>query len=262
VKTTQRTEACVSEQPWDLSCSQERSSELGQTQTWSLPSVLSAVEGAMDGGGTSPATTTDSDPGAAARCSNVRAGTTAPGALSCSPKQDKCHVPDGYTQKRSICQAYWGGGDAIVDAVQCPDGGIHWQGVFMFSANYPYCVAWDSVAARLGLQECNKDRTICTKLTARHLNRMSTSAGVLMMKRMVCDEEGTCAVFKAGKCFDVGKKMFADKRNDFDKMRDSLGEQSQAWASLVVEQLKAGTATACGTTTKDHQIATAGIRGY
>ena len=79
--------------------------------------------------------------------------------------------------------------------MECPDGGIGWQGVFMLNTWNPYCAAWDSVAARLGLQACSSDKKTCTKLAARHLHKMSESAGVLMMKRMKCDDEG-CAVFK------------------------------------------------------------------
>ena len=169
--------------------------------------------------------------------------------------------------------------------MECPDGGIGWQGVFMQSHHYKFCAAWDSMAARLGLQECSKDRKTCTKLTARHLHMMSDSAGILVMKRMKCDEEG-CAVFKvthpfprdatpsgtlpymhellldcfqAGKCFDVGVKVFSSKKNTF--MLDTLGNQTQEWASLVVSQLKAGTATPCYKG-KDPKIATAGILGY
>lgn len=86
--------------------------------------------------------------------------------------------------------------DAIVDAVECPDGGIGWQGVFVMHNNQDsYCAAWDSQAARLGMQYCTRDRKTCTKLAARHLHKMSKSAGVLMMKRMKCDDEG-CSVFK------------------------------------------------------------------
>ena len=172
--------------------------------------------------------------------------------------------------------------DAIVDAVECPDGGIGWQGVFVTN-NRGYCAAWDSSAARLGLQLCTSDRKTCTKLAARHLHKMSESAGVLMMKRIKCDEKG-CAVFKvtmplprhddtpsdplftcccmmrvqAGKCFDVGQDVFSSKYNSV--MMDTMGDETQEWASLVVAQLKAGTTSECGD--EDQEIATAGILGY
>jgi hypothetical protein len=162
--------------------------------------------------------------------------------------------------------------DAIVDAVECPDGSIGWQGVLMtagysqLSGRDNICAAWDSQAARLGMQFCTLDRKTCTKLSARHLHKMSKSVGVLMMKRIKCDDEG-CAVFKAGKCFDVGQDVFSNINND--RMMDKMGDETQEWASLAVAQLKAGTATACGNTTGvmneddlDHKIATAGILGY
>jgi len=274
------------------------SSQLGEAS--GTPSgVESAVEEALEAAsldGTASSTTTtsmDSDPGAAARCSNMRANTTTPGDLDCVPRQDKCHVPRGWN-KKWMCQEYWSGGtctstsgwsqdecrekcidasdchsdcaskcgagcncngDAIVDAVECPDGGIGWQGVFI-AKHKGYCVAWDSKTARLGLQECTTDRKTCTKLAARHLYRMSKSAGVLMMKRIKCDEEG-CAVFKAGKCFDVGQDVFSSKSNI--RMVD-MGDETQEWASLVVAQLKAGTTSECGR--GDQKIATAGILGY
>ena len=72
---------------------------------------------------------------------------------------------------------------------------------------------------------------------------------------------------QAGKCFDVGQNVFSNKFND--QMVHTMGNETQEWASLVVGQLKAGTATACGNTTgvmneddKDHKIATAGILNY
>ena len=45
-------------------------------------------------------------------------------------------------------------------------------------------------------------------------------------------------------------------------MNETLAYQTQQWASLVVSQLKAGTATVCGNTTIDHKTATAGILGF
>ena len=45
-------------------------------------------------------------------------------------------------------------------------------------------------------------------------------------------------------------------------MIPNLANENQQWASLVVSQLKAGTATVCSNTTVDHKIATAGILGY
>jgi len=280
------------------------SSQLGEAS--GTPSgVESAVEEALEAAsldGTASSTTTtsmDSDPGAAARCSNVRANTTTPGDLDCVPVQDRCRTRDaghiGDKKWEWKCQEYWSGGtctstsgwsedecrekcsdasdchskcaskcgagcncngDAIVDAVECPDGGIGWQGVFWFQNDKGSCVAWDSNAARLGMQMCTSDRKTCTKLAARHLYRMSKSAGVLMMKRIKCDEKG-CAVFKAGKCFDVGQDVFSSKSNI--RMVD-MGDETQEWASLVVAQLKAGTTSECGR--GDQKIATAGILGY
>ena len=86
--------------------------------------------------------------------------------------------------------------------IKCPDGAIGWQGVLMtatashdYAASNYYCAAWDSLAARLGLQDCTPDGRICTKIMARHLHKMKKSAGVLMMKRIKCDNS-SCSVFK------------------------------------------------------------------
>jgi len=147
--------------------------------------------------------------------------------------------------------------------IPCPDGDIGWEGVPMTAgppnSGYYYCAAWDSEHAILGIQECTDDGKTCTKLSARHMHKMTKSAGVLMMKRMKCDEVG-CSVFKAGKCFDVGEDVFSHEMNGANSA--NFDNENRQWASLVVSQLKAGTATVCGTATKDHQIATAGILSY
>ena len=81
-------------------------------------------------------------------------------------------------------------------AVDCPDGGIGWQGVYVNGGSKNYCVAWDSVSARLGLLYCTPDKKTCTKLAARHGNSMTTGAGVLVMKRTHCEEDHKCTIFK------------------------------------------------------------------
>ena len=43
-------------------------------------------------------------------------------------------------------------------------------------------------------------------------------------------------------------------------MMDTMGNETQEWASLTVAQLKAGTTSECGL--EDQKIATAGILGY
>jgi len=245
VEAATRTEVCMSEQPWDTTCDQKRSSELeGPAGREKFGEDSSA------GGGDS--VSYGSDAGAAARCSNVRANTATTGDLECVPDQCNCYTPDGFKTSCTECEEYWGG------VVECPDGDIGWEGVYI-TGRAQYCAAWDSGAAKIGLQVCTADTKTCTKLAAQHLHKMSKSAGILVMKRMKCDDEVGCSVFKAGKCFDVGQDVFATHLNDWNP---NLTDEAQQWASLVVAQLKAGTATVCGNTTTDHDIATAGILGY
>ena len=129
--------------------------------------------------------------------------------------------------------------------VDCPDGDIGWEGVFMRrgykdGSDIPYCAAWDGEDAMLGMQQCTYDQEICTKVAARHLHLMGKSFGVLMLKRMMCDDEGcslssrcvrngfshSCRQWvdgqwphsllcgsQAGKCFDVGEDVFSDIDN-------------------------------------------------
>jgi len=81
----------------------------------------------------------------------------------------------------------------VCSVVGCPDGGIGWEGVYVDGK----CASWDSVTARLTQQICNDAKTVCTKMTTKHLHEMSKSAGVLMMKRVNCDADtGQCSVFK------------------------------------------------------------------
>jgi len=50
-----------------------------------------------------------------------------------------------------------------------------------------------------------------------HVNHMSRSAGVLIVKRSSCDSRtaaGKCAVFKAGLCIDLRKNVWTSSLND------------------------------------------------
>ena len=78
--------------------------------------------------------------------------------------------------------------------VACPDGGIAATGVWMSNVNgRSYCAAWDSDMAALGSMQC--DGLTCTKMQAAHIHATSRKCGVLMVKRLKCDEAG-CKVYK------------------------------------------------------------------
>lgn len=63
---------------------------------------------------------------------------------------------------------------------------------------------------------------------------------------------------QSGKCFDVGQDVFSHTNNA--QMLNTIGDETQQWASIVVAQLKAGTTRECDD--HDHKIAEAGILGY
>jgi len=56
---------------------------------------------------------------------------------------------------------------------------------------------------------------VCQKMQVIHVDKMSRSAGVLVMKRTSCDRDGKCSVFKAGVCIDLpGRDAWSYKIND------------------------------------------------
>jgi len=55
---------------------------------------------------------------------------------------------------------------------------------------------------------------VCSKMQVIHVNQMSRSAGVLVVKRSSCDSRtGKCSVFKAGLCIDVRKNVWSSSFN-------------------------------------------------
>jgi hypothetical protein len=104
---------------------------------------------------------------------------------------------------------------------------------------------------------------------AGHLHKMGKSAGVLFMKRIVCTDT-SCAVHKVGKCFDVGQDVFTYTSHieyNTDDLVKQRAQENTEWATLIVEQLKAGNATECATTgtlaqTISHNIFEVGLKGY
>ena len=83
---------------------------------------------------------------------------------------------------------------------------------------------------------------------------MSPSAGVFMLKRIKCNSDG-CKVFKLGECFDVSpEKPFKNCNwgqsnciytdgNSYEATK--LEQDTQAFAKLVLDQLRADTAKEC-----------------
>merc|ERR1711871_412754 len=59
---------------------------------------------------------------------------------------------------------------------------------------------------------------VCQKMQVLHVNHMSRSAGVLVVKRSSCGADGKCSVFKAGLCIDL--------RGDQDA-------RNNVWSSIV-----------------------------
>merc|ERR1711871_162822 len=56
-------------------------------------------------------------------------------------------------------------------------------------------------------------RQVCLKMQVRHVNTMSRSAGVFMLKRSSCSADGICAVFKTGLCIDLGWNVWSSSLN-------------------------------------------------
>jgi hypothetical protein len=77
------------------------------------------------------------------------------------------------------------------------------------------------------------------------------------MKRLKCDKSG-CVVYKAGRCFDVGKTVYKSIYTDV--MKSSMPQYNIAFAKLAVALLKSGATAACSS--KDAAIAKMGILGY
>jgi len=57
-------------------------------------------------------------------------------------------------------------------------------------------------------------RQVCQKMRVVHVDQMSRSAGVLMMKRTSCDADGKCSVFKAARCIDLRQNVWLSTFNE------------------------------------------------
>jgi len=171
------------------------------------------------------------DPGARARCKQTYQD-TAPGWLNCKPHQGKCWGHDWISEKthgKGACIKAWG-----CKAVLCPDG-IGEKGIFM---GYD-CAKWSAKQIAVGLLSCkgsqeSKSGMICTKATVKHIELMSQSSGMLMMKRTVC-KGSQCFVFKSGMCIDVGKNVWSSISNG--AIGAKMGRQGQAFAKLAEKLL-------------------------
>lgn len=152
------------------------------------------------------------DPGYCARCTKVTKDRR-PGGLLCRLiKGSKC-TKDVHTKV----------GFAHAIQANCPDGAIQSGGVWFtghdkkgHSECQSRCMEWTSETVVTGDQVCGSftgGQVLCTKAAVLHPNRMSKKAGVLVMKRLRCNHNHECAVFKAGLCINVGKDVWSSELN-------------------------------------------------
>lgn len=211
------------------------------------------------------------DPGSHARCANVRCGYD-PGTLPCTnTDQQRCITRHGFAFKHGgkqkheafkHCKPHFKDKDG---RLACPDGGLNPVGVLMvrqsFKGHTAWCQSWDSMQTVRGALTCNGDGSVCTKMQVIKLSGMSNSAGVLVMKRIVCHKSGElrdqCSVYKVGNCFDVKKKIFAGRNGRGSGIwmgthnYPSAGELEtdlQKFAVEVTKQLKEGKDMTCRNT--------------
>lgn len=220
-----------------------------------------------------PATTHNvaaADKSKEARCSNTLEGIPS-GSLNCSAAS-QCLTNHGWREEAFVaqCHAYFG------NPIKCPDGigvnGVYITGHFADETN-GYCAAWDSAAAARTFMDCTPDKKTCTTIIAKKAHMQSASAGILMMKRVKCTESG-CQVFKMGKCFNVAPsvpfqncKAWIHQNNQTCIWTDNnsyeankLESDTQAFAALVVAQMKNATATVQNCSGADLALAEALIK--
>jgi len=148
--------------------------------------------------------TPDNDPGKAARCKQVISGSELnAGTLDCRVAKNRCWLPNEMKLKTgySRCKRKFKYG--------CKDG-IDEHGVFMFDDvegdGNGYCSSWMGMGVVDGVVTCNKDHSICNKAKLDRDNvKQSKGVLVFMQKRVSCNPEGRCDVFKVGLCIDTKK---------------------------------------------------------
>ena len=131
-----------------------------------------------------------------------------PQQMACCPKT--CGTPCV-----PVTQEVAQGAGGETGHIKCPDGVTPYGIMFTYEWGY-YCAMWSSTGVLNGAMYCQRytapsgaEMMVCTKAVAHHVNEMSFSAGVLVMKRVVC-EGPTCNVFKTGLCIDVGEKVYSN----------------------------------------------------
>jgi len=149
--------------------------------------------------------TPDNDPGRHARCKQVVSGDQLnPGTLDCKPAKRRCWLPNELKLNTRRCNK---------ESKSCPDG-IHPNGAFMFDDvegdGNGYCSSWRGFGVTDGVLSCNKDHSICNKAKLDRDN-VNHSPGVIvfMQKRVSCNPEGRCDVFKVGLCVDQKKYIMS-----------------------------------------------------
>jgi len=208
----------------------------------------SAVASTEDGHVSGPAMRTGTDVAAPARCKQVRCGYQ-PGTLDCVPRQRYCltgasRIVWGGLHGHKDCLAAFGtpSGKATTE---CPDGGIGSRGVAdtSWGVGKALCMSWDSSLVTSNFINCDNTANLCTKAASGHGHEMSKRAGVFVMKRMAC-ADGTCKVYKAGKCFDVGEDVSSSTKLDRISAAN-IKTQNKVFATKVLEGLNSGLSMTC-----------------
>lgn len=76
---------------------------------------------------------------------------------------------------------------------------------------------------------------VCQKMKVLHVEEMSRSAGVLIMKRTSCDIRGKCSVFKSGLCIDLRRNIWRSSKN-VPGIYDSIADGEPRRGMLVQSQ--------------------------
>jgi len=163
--------------------------------------ILTIVTVVIVSSGTNAASTSVASAGLAATCSNA----PTPGELTCSPSGlYQCRLKEHLTtlSNAAACETFYDGD------TKCPDGPISWRGFLSYGIGEPgnpsywdLCYSWAWIA-NFPQKTIHGRDGVSSKATVAHSSRMSAGAGILIHKRMKCDDT-ECKVYKSGLCIDI-----------------------------------------------------------